>query len=373
MKIGQISKHYYPITGGQQTYIQNLIEVFNKNEIESTIFQPYAKGASKQSHVVVTSPISILQRLDRYIPNLGWFIFNGELLLVKRKLQEQDILISHYSFHYRSIAWHRKVIVLSHGVLWSSKLKTLFDKTLHKKDVALHNNKKIFIVANDTDFIRRIGIVVPEGTNYFSEVSENVWFIPNCIDDSFFTPDFKIAKEKVLIVPRNIRPDRGIDLAIRAFAIFSTTHAEYTLKIIGGPRKGKYYNYCKSLVATLAMSNLVVFEGSKDWKSMRDVYRAAALTIIPSIEKEGTSLSALESMGCGTPVVGTDVAGLKDLPILKSQPTPEDLAQKLSEAIGKIDSLAAEQHEWIRTTFNLRNWEKAWMEVIKKVYNTNSN
>lgn len=373
MKIGQISKHYFPIVGGQQTYIQNLIDVFNNNNIESKIFQPYAPGANEKENVVVTSPFEILQRLDRYVQNIGWFIFNFELFFFKSRLAEQDIIISHYSFHYPTVKWHKRVIILSHGVLWSNKLQTFFDRILHKMDSTILDQKGVFIVANDTDFLRRIGVSVREGLGYFKEVKENVWFIPNCIDDNFFSPDSRIKKEKVLLVPRNIRPDRGIDLAIKAFVIFSRIHPEFTLKIIGGPCKGKYFKYCDKLIDDLGVREKVFFAGSVEWSDMPDEYRRATLTIVPSIEKEGTSLSALESMGCGTVVVGTNVAGLKDLPIVKAKPTPEDLAQKLNEALLDADRLSINQFESIKTTFNIRNWEKSWIEVVTKIYNAKLN
>lgn len=370
MKIGQITKHYFPITGGQQTYIQNLIEVFSRNNIQSTIFQPYAPGAKQANQVVVTSFIPLLQRLDRYFHNIGWFLFNFELKLFKKKISDQDIIISHYSFHFNPVRWHNRVIILSHGVLWSARLKTFFDKVLHRMDMQVKNHKDIFIVANDTDFLRRVGIPASEGEGFFQEIAPRKWFIPNCIDDSYFCPEPSIEKEKMIIVPRNIRPDRGIDLAIRAFSIFSKQFPDYQLKIIGGPLKGKYFNFCENLVVELGMQGKIIFTGSCDWKSMRDHYRKATLTLIPTLEKEGTSLSALESMGCGTPVVGTNVAGLRDLPIVKAEPKPENVAEKLIETLHQADQIRIQQLNAIKTIFNLANWEKAWLNVVKKVYNT---
>jgi glycosyltransferase involved in cell wall biosynthesis len=236
-------------------------------------------------------------------------------------------------------------------------------------DMQVRNLEELFIVANDTDFLRRIGIPANEGEGFFKEIAPRKWFIPNCIDDSYFCPDPSIEKEKTIIVPRNIRPDRGIDLAIRAFSIFSKQFPDYQLKIIGGPLKGRYFNFCERLVAELGMQRKVIFAGSCDWKSMRDHYRKATLTMVPTLEKEGTSLSALESMACGTPVVGTNVAGLKDLPIVKAEPNPENLAENFIETLLHIDQVRIRQLTAVKTTFNLANWEKAWLRVVKEVYN----
>ena len=39
MKIAQLSSHYRPVVGGQEVYIKNLIEVLDKHEIDSVVYQ----------------------------------------------------------------------------------------------------------------------------------------------------------------------------------------------------------------------------------------------------------------------------------------------------------------------------------------------
>ena len=73
---------------------------------------------------------------------------------------------------------------------------------------------------------------------------------------------------------------------------------------------------------------------------MRAVYSAARVTVIPSICGEGTSLSALESMACGTPVVATAVGGLPDLPAWLAEPNPEALSEAILRVLARRDEVA---------------------------------
>jgi glycosyltransferase involved in cell wall biosynthesis len=95
-------------------------------------------------------------------------------------------------------------------------------------------------------------------------------------------------------------------------------------------------------------------------------YNSAIMTLIPSLRREGTSLSALESMACGTPVVSTNVGGLVDLPTLQTEPIAEDLADKMVYLINNYDEFKTTQMKAVTINFNLENWEKAWLSVILK-------
>ena len=85
------------------------------------------------------------------------------------------------------------------------------------------------------------------------------------------------------------------------------------------------------------------------------------------MEFEGTSLSALESMACKTPVVSTNIAGLNDLPTLKAEPTAENISHRMQEALADWESAREYQYNQAVTIFNLNNWEQAWMSVINHV------
>lgn len=367
MNVCNVSMSYCPVRGGQETYIENLIKVLSEHGINPAVLQP--KTSCEKNNVFFTPRIP-RKFIGKFIENFPWFAFNIGLLLSKKILKQYDILICHYAFHYPSIKWHKKVIVLSHGVLWKIPPYSYFDK-YHKKASLLAKKNEVFIVANDTHFLREIGFPIKPGEGVFKEVFENVWVVPNCTDTNYFVRDLKIAKEKMILVPRNIRYDRGIHLAIEAFSIFNKSHPDFIMEIVGKYGNDNYSKYCKELVSSFKLTDKVKFVGHVEWQKIINYYNRATMTLIPSIEKEGTSLSALESMSCGTATIVTNVAGLQDLPAIKAEPTADEISKKMISAMEDLDKIAADQQNEVRTKFNLDLWGKAWMNILHTVYERN--
>jgi len=65
-------------------------------------------------------------------------------------------------------------------------------------------------------------------------------------------------------------------------------------------------------LATEGLKHNFIFTGKLNTKEMRKAYNAMDVSMLPS-KNEGCSLSALESMACGTPVITSNVRTLTDL------------------------------------------------------------
>jgi hypothetical protein len=139
------------------------------------------------------------------------------------------------------------------------------------------------------------------------------------------------------------------------------------MHIAGGPLKGEYYNYCLDLIKRFGIEGNVCFLGRLNRENIRQKYYHSKVTLIPTIEREGTSYAALESMACRTPVVSTNVAGLKDLPTVKSSLTPYDINRKIQRVLLSWDKVSKDQYSQIKDNFNVDKWTKAWGHVIKQV------
>ncbi|MBL4623912.1 MAG: glycosyltransferase, partial [Flavobacteriales bacterium] len=227
-------------------------------------------------------------------------------------------------------------------------------------------NKPV-IVANDTHFLNKIGIYTNPAENYFSEIAPNIWFIPNCVDSDHFRP-ISNPRKKQILVPRNVRRDRGIHLAIKAFDIFNNVTPGYELVIAGFYNENDHYFIeCNNLIQKLNLTNCIQFTGSIEHTKMRRFYQESMISIIPTIEIEGTSLSALESMACKTPTISTNAGGLIDLPTLKCDFTPHDIADKMVQTIESWENLSEKQYQITKQTFSIANWEKAWITVINSM------
>jgi glycosyltransferase involved in cell wall biosynthesis len=366
MRIGHLSLCYKPIIGGQEVYIALLNRILQINGHVCSVYQPFRRNIDGIDVV----KIPIVPYLEYLIPHQKDIIFNLMLLLFyNKRLKENDIFIVHYASNYFPLRnCKNKTIIVSHGVDWYDKRNSPYDNM--KRKIAKYTFDKYCIIANDTDYFRTLGLDVSPGRNYFTEIAPKKWFIPNCIDTKKFTktkPIEEFRDRKIIIVPRQITPDRGIDLAIESFALLQkkyTQFKDYELIIIGSPIKGKYYDFCNRIVKENTIGNNVSFIGHVPHELMPNYYSSARLTIIPTIKREGTSLSALESMSCGTLTISTNVAGLLDLPTEQTSPNKNNLCELIAKSLMRREDIARKQSNIVRSVFRIENWEDAWLKVI---------
>ncbi|MFH1106623.1 MAG: glycosyltransferase family 4 protein, partial [Candidatus Micrarchaeota archaeon] len=131
--------------------------------------------------------------------------------------------------------------------------------------------------------------------------------IPNYVDLRTFKPAKpKKTGKKVILLPRNLTRNRGIDIMLDAFSLLGRKDAE--LWVAGtGP--------LQPLVEGAARRNPAIkFLGHKDhYRDLPGLYNRADIVVVPSRGVEGTSLSVLEAMACGKPVVASRVGGIPDI------------------------------------------------------------
>jgi glycosyltransferase involved in cell wall biosynthesis len=364
MKIGHVSLSYRPVLGGQDTYIETLKEVLAKSGHTSTVYQalsPRHKIDRSGVHTIRTLPV-----IGRFIKNFNWYYFNLGLKFFKPFLKKEDVLIVHYAAHYPAIKFHPRPIILSHGIEWHRPFDQWDDNLRAKR--AISTFKNCTVVANDTEYLRHCGLKIQPATHYFEEVSPGKWFIPNCVDTVALEdaiPDAELKKLNAILVPRNIYPLRGIHLAIQAFGELTREgNTKNNLVIVGNVVDQKYFKKLEKIIDSYKIKDRVIFYGHKNWKIMASLYAGSVCTVIPTLDCEGTSLSALESMACKTPVVATKVGGLKDLPCILVNPDVESLKTGINNILKNREALSKKQHTAVVTIFNLKNWSSAWLKVI---------
>lgn len=117
---------------------------------------------------------------------------------------------------------------------------------------------------------------------------------------------------------------KGIDVLIKAFKIIDdlllqrdpssprfaqVVRTSLKLLIAGD---GDLKSYYQDLAVKLDVSKKIIFLGNIDHKDLPIYYNLAAVTAVPSTERtECFSITAVESMACGTPVVVSNWPGLR--------------------------------------------------------------
>ena len=365
MKLAHISTCYKPVVGGQEVYIKNLQEVLKNGGVESVVYQP-DRGA-RDTDVI---PVWRLKGFPRLIPGSDGQMFNVCLkLLHGKELDRYDVIISHYALHAWPLRkYAKKTIVLSHGVEWHIENQTWNDR--QREGSARKCLDSFTHVVNDTHYLRYFGYDVKPAQGFFTEVSPGKWFIPNCVDTDYFCPGKghpSLKGKRVILVPRQMVPDRGIDLAIKAFAEVLKQDNSLEMCLLGKRHSGEYVQYLDQLIIDLNLAGKVYFSEGVSNAEMPAWYNGALVTVIPTLRREGTSLSALESMSCGVATVSTNVAGLADLPTLQCDPEVTSLKNAILEAVIDREAIGEKQKVEVQKTFNMHNWSETWMNVVLSV------
>ena len=122
------------------------------------------------------------------------------------------------------------------------------------------------------------------------------------------------ANSPVLFCPRRLTKKNGViypALALpKVLKEFPNTHLIYA-------GSGEALNEIKEIVAREGMENSVTLLGAVAHSVVRDYYDLSDVALVPSVHsagvEEATSISALEAMGSGSPLIACAVGGLKEI------------------------------------------------------------
>jgi len=365
MRIGQLTYSYLPVRGGGEVYLEALFRLFARGGHSQRVYQ--------RPTCVRAAPICQVPNPLRGLPAEFW---TQALFLPLRwpELAREDLLIAHYPPYLLAAAgaarWGRRprLVGVSHGVFWDDRPRSFRSRAKRALARAAFRLADAY-VANDSFFLREMGLRLGPGEGAFSQVRPRVWYIPNCVDTQAFCPgaqDPRLAEMHPILVMRNLYRNRGIHLAIQAFARFAPAHPEATLLIVGAPAQRGYAAELRRLARSLGLASRVVFWGPAAHAEVLRFYRSAELTLVPSLCGEGTSLAALEAMACAAPTILTDVAGLKDLPGPHAPAEPEGLARVMEETWEARRQLGLQQLFHVKHQFDMTRWEQAWLRVVEQ-------
>ncbi len=195
--------------------------------------------------------------------------------------------------------------------------------------------------------------------------------IPNGVDtQKFFRVDKQHSREqlglpetKIILSVGRLEPVKGFALLMKAVQkLFVDEKKDALLVIVGeGSERAKL----ERLVATLHLQERVRLIGARPHTELKQWYSAADCFCLAS-EREGWPNVVLEAFACGTPVVATEVWGMRevipneDLGILAER-NEECLARALARALSK---------SWQSDVLVKHARERSWEKVAQQVEHT---
>ncbi|WP_035992829.1 glycosyltransferase family 4 protein [Leptolyngbya sp. KIOST-1] len=140
----------------------------------------------------------------------------------------------------------------------------------------------------------------------------------------------------ILLAVRRLARRMGLENLIAAIAQVRQQHPDVLLLIAG---KGTLKAELEQQIQDLDLAGHVKLLGFVSDTDLALAYRAATLSVVPTVSLEGFGLIVIESLANGTPVMGTPVDSIPEIltpfcPDLLFEGTrPEHLAQGISEAL----------------------------------------
>ncbi len=300
--------------------------------------------------------------------------FRGNRTLAKA-LQGQDLREQPFLFVSQeplAFGHFPRAVAVNHGIWWDGdfpRWKLFLIKRLHRR-LLLQAKATICV---DTNYINWCHAELPGRTLWQSRL----FYVPNYADENLFRPYAEgrsiRSESPVILLPRRVsgqdlsRQGRGAGFLIKAVEILEAEGVRPRLIFAG---RGELQREIAAWAKRRNMGDRVeVIEVTLD--EMPGLYARADVVVVPSLEHEGTSLSAVEALCSGKPLVVTHIGGLGNIVINRLNGyvcdlTPESLARAIRDAMNYSPlSNCPELLENCRKALGKDRWERQVWSILQ--------
>lgn len=184
--------------------------------------------------------------------------------------------------------------------------------------------------------------------------------------------------DKVFFVPRRLTKKNGVIYPILSFPKVLEKYPNAKLIYAGS---GEALDDMKALIAEKGIEDRVRLLGPIPHQKIKEFYALADVVLVPSIHsagvEEATSISALEAMGSGIPLIACAVGGLKEIVdhnhdgLLVEERNVEELSEAMIELLdnpGKGQALAKAARTKIENEYShiaaAEKYEKIYLSAL---------
>jgi D-inositol-3-phosphate glycosyltransferase len=397
-RIAFISEHASPMaslggvdTGGQNVYVAQLakhlasqgylVDVFTRREnAEVAEVVDWAPGV-RVIHVTagpaeVIIKENILQYMDEFKDNMIAFIITRQVhyalihanffmsaqvaMGVKRELDIPFVVTFHALGHVRRIHQAEKD-------KFPEERLTIEEQAVQEADYIIAECPQ-----DKEDLIE-----------YYNAPVNKITIIPCGFSSTEFYPiDKEVArrivglpqKEHIILQLGRMVPRKGVDNVIRALGELKGTNKPVRLVVVGGECEELVEETCPEYARLMNIAReynietSVIFTGRKNREQLKFYYNAADVFITtPWYEPFG--ITPLEAMACGTPVIGSNVGGIKysvadgETGLLVPAENPKILAAKIAELVNDEDKLNLMSRNAISRVNTFFTWARVAQQV----------
>lgn len=387
MNIAQIVCTFPPYRGGMGNSVYHFAKQAATAGHCVTVFTPLYPGKP----VNISGPGLDMSQLkvERLRPLLP---FGNAAMLPQLmwRLKNYDLVHLHYPFYgamlpvlIAKLVFNRKMKLLLHYHMDSigTGLKGLIFKFNRLFVLPLLFSQADFISCASVDYVKNSSL-----TLLYQKYHEKFITIPFGVDLNVFKPlleEKKQDRRDILFVAALDKAHyfKGLDVLFRALKLIIDEQAQKSsgskpsLRIAG---EGELLDYYKQLARDLGVSDYVLFLGGLTNEELAKQYNNARVFVLPSVNQgEAFGLVLLEAMACGTPVVASNLPGVRSVfhnGVEGFAVTPGDekeLARKLWQILAD-DLLRKKMSEAaLRLAIEKYDWDKIGADLVRFYYRAN--
>ncbi|MCB1923397.1 MAG: glycosyltransferase [Gammaproteobacteria bacterium] len=237
----------------------------------------------------------------------------SQLLSARRILQEHDTSVIHA--HWIVPGGLIGALLSAFAGQGCRLLVTAHGGDVYGLNGALATRVKRWVLRR-ADHVTVVGSALAQQVNLHGDLDGKLSVLPMGTDLSeTFVPAPRQTATPTVIYAGRLVEKKGVDVLLRALASARERVPELQLIIAGhGPAQPALETLCRQL----AIGDAVRFTGPYRMHELPRMYADAQLAVFPfraaaGGDQDGFGLAVVEAMGCGIPVVGSDIAPLDDL------------------------------------------------------------
>jgi len=317
MKILFLTSDFLPNIGGMATHAHELARALVRNGNEVHLVNP-VYGSGKRRIEEIDGIIVHRLYFPLKVPKLKHmlYILGVRKYLIKLLAKEGfDVL------HFHDLTpncWTTKFFVSKLPVVWTnhtSNYLEYYETTKGRKRIRKYLGHINAVIGPSKE--------LAEKSEAIGLPPEAIFYIPNGVDAKKFSPGVQFGNlpercgidpsRPVVICPRRLEPKNGVEYFIRSVPRVLEKFPEAQFLIVGGgfPEERERF---EKMLTEWGCRRSVVFTGNVPNTDMPAYYSMADIAVLPSL-MEATSISGLEAMASGLPLVGTRVGGIPEIVI----------------------------------------------------------
>jgi glycosyltransferase involved in cell wall biosynthesis len=178
--------------------------------------------------------------------------------------------------------------------------------------------QKILDVMWNADAIATVSAHIADTVTRDGIDSRKIRIVRRGVDRTVFAPGDRAVARQSLGIPENsnvliavgrLVPVKGHTHLLHACRLLAARRVSFRCYVLGdGPLSGQL----KRQITQMGLEGVVELKGSQSQDQLAEWYRAADITVLPSLS-EGVPNVLMESVACGTPFVASDVGGIAEI------------------------------------------------------------